>query len=941
MFSMPTATPARKTGADEFLNSENDKNDYDWLLTPPGTPLFPSLEMESQKTVMGQSGTPKARPTALKSRLSNTQPGATGRNNIVSRQPMSSPGLITSSAGLRRPSSSGGPGSRPASSSGRSASSSGRPANPAGRPATPTGRPTLAASSRSMSSSATRPVSSSTTRTSSNTTSRPSSNTPSRPTRSSTPTSRSTVSSTKPTLPVRSSTPTPRSTARSSTPTSRSTSSLPATKPMSRAPTPTRRQPTLTTATRPSTPLVKSPTLTKPVANPTRSAPPPRASSPSVRPRPWKPHEMPGYSLDAPPNLRTSLSDRPTSVTRGRPGAPSSRSSSVEPVTNGRVRRQSCSPSRGRLPVGMSHNSGSSVPVPSLNRAYAKAHDSSSPGSYGTKMVERVINMRKLAPPKQNDKHSPHSNLSAKSSPDSSGFGRSLSKKSLDMAIRHMDIRRTVPGNLRPLMTNIPASSMYSVRPGPTRSRTISVSDSPLATSSNASSEMSVNNNGLCLDGNIDDEINSERCSINIRGRTGTALAGCMSVILGGNVVIERLSVFSNVSDCSSVVIEGILGDSSGRSFAVKIPNRDPFYFWCSERSSLLGNELLTKMKDLLKRNPSLAELTGISDSRLERFVHYLQTYLVRSNTAAEVGQSSQSPFVASKPSRARSCSIQGVLSPRPSSFKLRRRSEMGRVSPADYPEKLLVPYMTTGEISTTNCHEQYNLQESSPETSLFPSVDIQSIRSRPQIPRAIPSSLVSPYYCWCPPSRMIPASTLESYALPPLSSLLAASALSPNLSEIPFLPLSMSASQGIPIFTPLMCDPIVHIPVIDICSSGQAFLVSGGPGMSISIPPLHNPLVQDTESEKSARDTLRLLINGSSQFPSILVNAGGGSRGFYGAVTDVNAIANSFAAMSLVSPSDMWCIDQGDPINMLKEEAETGGACLNEDDGSSEGSGE
>lgn len=40
------------------------------LLTPPGTPLFPSLEMESQKTVMGQIGTPKARPTALKSRVS-------------------------------------------------------------------------------------------------------------------------------------------------------------------------------------------------------------------------------------------------------------------------------------------------------------------------------------------------------------------------------------------------------------------------------------------------------------------------------------------------------------------------------------------------------------------------------------------------------------------------------------------------------------------------------------------------------------------------------------------------------------------------------------------------------------------------------------------------------------------------------------------------------
>lgn len=41
------------------------------LLTPPGTPLFPSLEMEGQKTVMSQLGTPKARPTALKSRVSN------------------------------------------------------------------------------------------------------------------------------------------------------------------------------------------------------------------------------------------------------------------------------------------------------------------------------------------------------------------------------------------------------------------------------------------------------------------------------------------------------------------------------------------------------------------------------------------------------------------------------------------------------------------------------------------------------------------------------------------------------------------------------------------------------------------------------------------------------------------------------------------------------
>lgn len=85
----------------------------------------------------------------------------------------------------------------------------------------------------------------------------------------------------------------------------------------------------------------------------------------------------------------------------------------------------------------MVHPSGSSVPAVSRNQY--KINDNVSPVLIGTKMVERVINMRKLAPPKQDDKHSPHGNLSAKSSsPDSSGFGRTLSKKSLDMAIRHM-----------------------------------------------------------------------------------------------------------------------------------------------------------------------------------------------------------------------------------------------------------------------------------------------------------------------------------------------------------------------------------------------------------------------------------------------------------------------------------------------------------------------
>ncbi|KAK6929466.1 hypothetical protein RJ641_005671 [Dillenia turbinata] len=486
--SITSAMPARKIGTDDFLSSDNDKNDYDWLLTPPGTPLFPSLEMESQKTVMSQIGTPKSRPTALKSRLANPQPEPAAKDNSVSRQPVSSPGLNSSSGGAHRPSSSGGPGSRPA---------------------TPTGRPTVSSGSKPSR--------------------------PATPTRATAPSTKSTVPATKPvitatksTATARSSTPTSRAIARSSTPTARP-SSIPASKPTatsSRSATPTRRPSTPSSVSGASTPSVRpSPSVTKPASTSTASKNPvpARGASPTVRSRAaWKPSEMPGFSLDAPPNLRTSASERPLSAYRGRPGVPAARSSSMEPGPPGRPRRQSCSPSRRPAANGTAHSSGSSVPA--VSRTLVKANDNVSPVLMGAKMVERVINMRKLVPPKQDDKHSPNMSGKSSSSPDSSGFGRTLSKKSLDMAIRHMDIRRSIPGNLRPLMTNIPASSMYSVRTGPTRSRQVSVSDSPLATSSNASSEVSVNNNGLCIDSNgQEDEVGSERgrraSSASLRGR--------------------------------------------------------------------------------------------------------------------------------------------------------------------------------------------------------------------------------------------------------------------------------------------------------------------------------------------------------------------------------------------------------------------------------------
>ncbi|CAH9113146.1 unnamed protein product [Cuscuta europaea] len=435
-------TPAQKTVSDELLNSDNDKNDYDWLISPPGTPLFPSLEMESQKTVMSRLGTLKARPTALKSRLANPPEPTAGDNLTLRHPPSSSPGLNTSIPSLRRPSSPGG--SRPLSS---------------------TNQPTQTTSTKPQLN---------------NTVSKKSTST--RPSRAVTPTSRGPPSpSTKPTVNPRSSIPTRQP--------------IPGSKPTSRAATPTQRPSSSSIATKSSTAATKKPA-------------PQSAGSPSVKPKPWKPSDIPGLSLNAPANLMTSIPpDRPP-VSRGRPGIPGPRSSSVESVGNGRVRRQSCSPARGRPPNRtIANSSGSSVPIPAMSRLHAKANHNVSPVLVGAKMVERVVNMRKLVPPRQDEKQSPNSNISAKSSsPESLGFGRNLSKKSLDMAIRHMDIRRAVPSNLRPSMANISASSR-GVRTEPSgTNRSVTISGSPHAMSSNASSEVSVNN-APCRDANeVDDD---------------------------------------------------------------------------------------------------------------------------------------------------------------------------------------------------------------------------------------------------------------------------------------------------------------------------------------------------------------------------------------------------------------------------------------------------
>ncbi|XP_058109257.1 uncharacterized protein LOC131252627 [Magnolia sinica] len=516
----------------------------------------------------------------------------------------------------------------------------------------------------------------------------------------------------------------------------------------------------------------------------------------------------------------------------------------------------------------------------------------------------------------------------------------------------------------------------------------------------------------------------------------------------GDDGCTERLAVLSTISESSAVVIEEISADSSSRSFLVKLPEGQVSYFWCSEKSTLIGAELLTKMKDLLRGKPSLAELTGISESRLNCFAVHLRAYLLGSTSATrldptvlpttslttasnlpELDSNTQSPSTSSKPSRARLASshlarshsslYQNGLSPRSNTFKegfprnsssiirsgarekFRRRGDSHCNSSAvDNPPIASISNTSTiqtplSETENNKCpeHSGYcnHLPLSLPETlNGSPHPSSFSPLSYHHLPLSqvstLRSSLLSPYYCWCPPCTSslqytitpnLPSNTTESVSLPPLSSLLSAGRSSsswipptppidladmPSLDFPSFLPdplvrfplpvssfITMPSSQQIPTFTPLMSDPIVHIPVIDVCSSGQGYLVSAGPAISTTISPplpnLVNSRIPDAESmvEKSARETLRLLISSTQSspqliemLPAVLTNTDenilcihekkhnamiSGSRGLYSGAQDIDVVTNSVSAMGFdFLPTRSVCRSGASIINTLIE---------------------
>ncbi|CAH2074575.1 unnamed protein product, partial [Thlaspi arvense] len=448
--------PLRRTAADNFLYSESEKSDYDWLVTPPGSPSKSQID---------------ANPMALESQLEKCR--EEDRDNKSSRN---------QTIGLKRPSSS------------NSSRSTSRPSTPVTRSTTPTSRAaraTLTSSSTSSSRPSTparRPSTSGTSRTATSTAARApltsfstssarSTSRPCTPTRrpSSSGTSRANLATARTTTGTGTGTGTATSTRSNTRP-----MSSPSTRPGLRSSTPTRRPPTPTG----SSTVLRS--------KPTKPAP-----SPTLRSRPWEPYEMPGFSLEAPSNLRTTLRDRPQTASSSRTkafGASSSRSrsSSIESATE---RRQSCSPSRNRTAIGNANGPG---PLLRGRRAKTSNNDGgltliSHVAKGNHEMVERVVNVTE---------NGGRGGGKSSSGSDGFGFGRDLSKSSFDMALRHMDIKRgSMTGNFRPQVTKVPAASLYSVRTSGTRRKR------PVSRS--GSSESSVNI--LCLDGS-DDNLSDISC---------------------------------------------------------------------------------------------------------------------------------------------------------------------------------------------------------------------------------------------------------------------------------------------------------------------------------------------------------------------------------------------------------------------------------------------
>lgn len=387
--------PVRGESSD-LLNADGDKNDYDWLLTPPDTPLFTSLDDDPPPVNLVHRGRPCSQPISISRSAKVEKSYRTGRSSASPNRLSSSPRSVNSTIQTSRSSASPRR-SSPSPRSGSSAfSSRGRPSSvrqpspnpPILRPATPSRRPS--------------------------------------------------------TPPNKPSSPAPRST------------------------TPTVRRMSTGSSSLPSSSGRRAPSPGK--AN--------RGNSASPKLQAWQ-TTLPGFSSDPPPNLRTSLSDRPASHVRGLSPASS---------RNGRdsyskFGRQSMSPTASRS-ASSSHSherdhfssqskgsvaSSGDDELDSLQSAVVGVLDS--PGS---KITGAFASSKAMAFSKKPSTRT----HSASSAP----------KRSFDSALRQMDQRKSPQNMFRPLLSSVPTTTFYVGKPNSGHRSMIS-RNSSITTSSNTSSE--------------------------------------------------------------------------------------------------------------------------------------------------------------------------------------------------------------------------------------------------------------------------------------------------------------------------------------------------------------------------------------------------------------------------------------------------------------------
>ncbi|CAL9216484.1 unnamed protein product [Arabidopsis halleri] len=320
-----------------LLTAEGDKNDYDWLLTPPDTPLFPSLDDQPPAASVVRRGRPQSQISL--SRSSTMEKSRRSSKGSASPNRLSTSPRADNMQQIR-----------------------GRPSS-ARHPSPASGR------------------------------------------RSGTPVRRISPTPGKPSGPV------------------------------SRSPTPTSRRMS-TGSTTMASPAVRG---TSPVSSS-------RGNSPSPKIKVWQ-SNIPGFSLDAPPNLRTSLGDRPASYVRG--SSPASRNGRDAVSTRS---RKSVSPSASRS-VSSSH---------SHERDRFSSHSKGSVASSGDDDLhslqsipvggsERAVSKRASL--------SPNSRTSRSSKLLSPG---SAPRRPFESALRQMDHPKSHHSMFRPLASSLPSTGIYS-----------------------------------------------------------------------------------------------------------------------------------------------------------------------------------------------------------------------------------------------------------------------------------------------------------------------------------------------------------------------------------------------------------------------------------------------------------------------------------------------